>query len=115
MFGDYGRVHSRRQSKRVQSQLVGDNIKEMFKVDLTNKLTQHLSTGATDDTDNVADLFSDEKKPKSSKYQNPHATITEEDNEDNITNNAHVVADLFDDNKNMEHKKRDTYTGVKQL
>eukprot|EP01083_Nonionella_stella_P169061 572380_1 len=25
LFGDYGRVHSRRQSKRVQSQMVGDN------------------------------------------------------------------------------------------
>eukprot|EP01083_Nonionella_stella_P016257 45456_1 len=77
MFGDYGRVHSRRQSKRVQSGMVEDNIKDMFKVDLTNKLTQHLSAEATENIDNVADLFYDETKPKS-KYKNPNPTITEE-------------------------------------
>jgi len=102
MFGDYGRIHSRRQSKRVQSGMVEDNIKDMFKVDLENKLTNHLSGSV------MADLFSNNKK----QYQNTTATITEETGD---VDGAHVVADLFDETLKIEHKKRGTYTGVKQL
>merc|ERR1712130_1099360 len=105
MFGDYGKIHSRRQSKRVQSQMVDSNIKDMFKVDLTNKLAQHLTTN------------NDIEPPQTQNNINDIIIKEEEDetqqNIQNIIDNAHDVSDLFEDDK--KHKKQDTYSGVKQL
>merc|ERR1712228_1013766 len=111
MFGDYGKIHSRQQSKRVESQMIDSNIKDMFKVDIGDKLAEHLSVGP--DIDNVADLFSDSVKG---------AKIKKTNNEKDAINidAANDVSDLFEDVIDSEltqngHTKKETYSGVKNL
>ena len=133
MFGDYGRVHSRRQSKRFQ-ETNSEKIKKRFEVDITNKLQQHLVSGDDNNAtrlsslsangkepDSVADLFSDDKPSK--KYRNTTTTITEdpnEDIEDMVTariSQTNDVAGLFggddeDDDNDRNNKNDDNNVGI---
>jgi len=137
LFGDYGRVHSRRQSKRVQE--TSAQVKQMFEVDVGSRLHTHLvanpdqkgrSSTKKPEPDNVADLFSEDTKP-SKRFNNTTSTIAEAPDEEEeqdvlaITHGANVVADLFDDDDTKRREsekpsgfttaKRETYTGVKAL
>ena len=116
MFGDYGRLQPRRQSKRVQEQ--SDTIKQMFEVDLTSKLQTLQSMEALDvvnpnnrisalsDTNNVASLFDDDLNNKNATINgnnnNNNKKLKTEDEDDNdiLDKNESTVADLFNNESN---------------
>ena len=144
MFGDYGRVHSRKNQKISRNK--SEKIKKRFEVDISNKLQQHIAGSDNDTTklsalsangkepDSVADLFSSDDRP-SKRYKNTNTTIMEEPldgtTEDINIKQGDGVADLFSDtskaNKDIEeedeiynngkgmHQPRITYSGARQL
>jgi len=125
LFGDYGRITSRRQSKRMVglSTSQEEPIKKLFADRL---VINHSMTGSTVDqlqaVADVADLFQDFPFKKSI---NSHPAIAEHDDEGHRQmtggiDDAEAVADLFQKDHSAEyelngHKKEPTYSGVRQM
>lgn len=132
MFGDYGRITSRRQSNRMVGMTEQDApIKKLFADKLAG---HHLASGSTVDqlaaAADVADLFSDEKMRNKQRFNQMQPTIAEHPDESmddhlllapsaGIADRAEAVADLFQDRESRAatatHSKEPTYTGVRTL